>query len=118
MDKPANKEEYDFFISLEDCLTILKRGKSKILGFTLSFAVIAAWYPLTKPIQFEADATFKEKTNSQTGLNSSSLASMFFSGLSVGGKSEAITMMKSRKLLTRVISTLGLQATLTKQRNE
>jgi tyrosine-protein kinase Etk/Wzc len=118
MDKPANNEEHDFLISLKDCLEILKKGKFKIIGFALSFATIAALYSLTKPVKFEAEATFKEKTNSQTGLNSSSLASIFFSGLSVGGKNEAITMMKSRKLLKRVISALGLQSTLIRQKVE
>ena len=118
MDKPANKEEHDFLISLTDCLMILKKGKFKVFGIALVLAIVTASYPLTKPIKFEADATFKEKTNSQTGLNSSTLASFFFSGLSASGKSEAITMMKSRKLLTRIIIFLGLQATLTKQNNE
>ncbi|NGX42995.1 MAG: hypothetical protein K940chlam7_01285 [Chlamydiae bacterium] len=112
MSKPK-REDDDFLITFTDCLNILKKGKRKIVAGALALSVILSCYTLTRPIQYKSEATFKEKSNSQGEVNTSSLASVFLSGISTANKSEAKTMMKSRKLQEQVIKSLWLQATLT-----
>lgn len=102
-------------IAFSDIINIFKKGKVKIIIGSLALASFAAYYTLTKPIKFQAEATFKERTSSNQGIGQSSIALSLFSGSNSGDKNGAITIMKSRKLLEPMIGNLGLQATLSKK---
>ena len=98
----------DLLISLNDLKKLCLKKKGWILFSAIAFSLLAIFYSLTKPIEYCVECTFKEKGKVFGGMGSSlSLAAIM--GSSMGGDSEAITMMKSRKLMDKVISRLDLQ---------
>ncbi len=113
-------EENEFFLSLSDCSQILKRGAKTLTACMFVFAFLLGAYGLVKPVEYHVEATFREKGNSQgaAGTSSSALTSYLLNGLSGRSKSEAKTMMLSRKLLTQVVKALGLQGSLSKKTAE
>jgi uncharacterized protein involved in exopolysaccharide biosynthesis len=106
-----NDPEPEILVSFSDLLLICKSAKRKILFGALFFACLSLFYTLTKPIEYEAYATFKEKNRSHSGINTNNFTSMLFSSNHSDGN-EATSMMKSRYILERVISKLGLQTAI------
>lgn len=107
-----HEEQSDFVLTFEDLLTIVKKNKKKFFGSAIFFAVLALCYGLTKPIEYEAEATFKEKNKSQSGFNNSLSAAFFM--LSDVGDSNALAMMRSRVLLEDLVKDQGLQGQIVK----
>lgn len=107
MDKYSSQ---DLLISLNDIKKLCLKKKGKIILAAIIFSLIAIFYSLTKPVEYSVEGTFKEKGKVFGGMGSSlSLAAIM--GTNIGGDSEAITMMKSRKLMDKVIDKLDLQGT-------
>lgn len=98
-------------VSFSDLVVIARASKQKILIGALFFACLTCTYLLTKPITYEAQATFREKVRSQSGVNTNQVTSVF---LTPGNNdsNEAISTMKSRYILERVINKLGLNASI------
>lgn len=114
-------EEQEFFLSPGDCIRILKKGAKKTAACVFIFAFILGAYGLIRPVEYYAEATFREKGNSQGAVgtsSSSSLTSYLLNGFSDKNKSEAKTMMLSKKLLNRVVEDLDLQGALSKKTRE
>lgn len=107
--------EPEILVSFSDLILICKSAKRKILFGALLFACLSFFYTLTKPIEYEALATFKEKNRSHSGLNTNSFTSIFFNSNHSDGN-EASSMMKSRYILERVIKKLGLQTAISYDR--
>ena len=103
-------EESEFLISIKDVTNILIKGRNKIVLCALALSFVLGFYSLTKPISYKAEGTFKEKSNSAGGFGQSILTQTFLSGLTSSQKSEAMSMMKTRKFLYRLIESMGLQA--------
>lgn len=110
-------KEDDKLISLADIFAICKRQKFKIVNSMVFFAFLCLFFALISPVQYVAKGSFKEKSNSSGGISQSLTAGNFFVGTSLGGSkgSETISLMKSKKLLERVIKILGLQASIEKR---
>jgi uncharacterized protein involved in exopolysaccharide biosynthesis len=111
MHEPEKQEE-EYKIPLSDLIKTAKQKKGTIAFYALSCAVIMGGYSLAKPVIYQSEATFKEKSNSRPSMNSSSLASILLSGMNSSSQSEAKTMMSSRKLMKEVAKNLNLQAIL------
>lgn len=106
----SEKKEEEFLVSLSDFFVICKRNKYKIVFLALIFACAGAVYSLTRPIEYTAEATFREKAKS-SGL-AQGFAATFFSGGLGGSDSEAVSMMKSRKLMEELVKQMALQAVI------
>ncbi len=104
--------EDNFVLTFSDIVLLIKKNSRKIYLGTCTVAIIALIYALTRPIQYEAQATFKEKAKSQSGLSKSILSDLLTSD---SDESDTLTIMKSRTLLEQLISLQGFQATLTKE---
>jgi len=99
----------DTLISLSDLLQVFKKNRMRIILGTLLCALCGALYALTKPIEYTAEATFREKSVSQPISNF--LSNMIFGGSSGSTAStDAIVMMKSRKFLEQLVRQLELHA--------
>jgi tyrosine-protein kinase Etk/Wzc len=110
------KNNSDFQVSFSDIKYICKRSKGTIKIGTLICCILAIFYTLTRPVQYIAQASFREKAKSQTGLSPNSqsgISVMLLSGNT--NNSEAISMMKSRTLLARLVKKMGLQAHVDKR---
>ncbi len=108
-------EAQDFLITLNDCLNLFKKGAWKIAIGGAGCSALLGFYAITKPIQYEAEATFKEKGSSQGSVGGNPLATVLISSLSGGSKSEARTIMRSRTFMEQVVRMLGLNGTISQE---
>lgn len=109
------KEEDEVLLSLSDLTRVCKKNKKKILACSFLVALISLLMALNKPLTYTAEASFKEKGKSQIGVGKS-FAELLM-GSSGDHDSEAVTVMKSRKLTSDLVKRLGLQGILTEKGN-
>ena len=113
------KEENEILISLSDIFLILKRGKKKVILGAVAGALFLSYFALTKPIQYESEASFRDRGTKHGGVvGGSSTLVTILGGMGGGANSEAVSLMKSRSLLAPVISKLGLQTSVYKQKGQ
>lgn len=105
-------DQSEFLLTFSDLLKIIKKNKYAILNIALMCALIAVCYGLLKPVEYRVEATFKEKGKSQSGLNQSLSALLLNSETN---ESDALTMMRSRMLIEKLVASLGLQASIIKK---
>lgn len=113
MEGQDKKEDSDFFLSFSDLVNICKRKKNNILFCCAFLALLSAFFTLTRPIEYAAESTFREKGISEAGLSKS--LSSFILGNGDGNESEAVTMMKSRKLMEELVKRMHLQGNVVKK---
>ncbi len=97
-----------FIMTFSDILLICRRSKRLILFSGGICALLALMYTLTRPVEYRAVASFREKAKSAESTKSSSLAMII--GLPELNENAAISLMKSRKLIERAILAHDLQA--------
>lgn len=103
----------DFPVTLSALFHLLKRSRTKILRGMLFCAVIALTYSLVRPVEYEVEATFRDRGKRDSGVETGGLA-MFLKGATV--ESEASTLMSSKRLLQRAAKQHDLQAVLAENR--
>lgn len=110
---PERPDDHEILITFSDIAQLIKKNARKIYFWSLAFAIIAFSYSITRPIKFEAEATFKEKGMAKSGLdNYMSITMMMLRENSQ--ESHAMTMMQSRRLIEQLIQEQNLQGTLVK----
>lgn len=114
----SEKNEKEYKLPISDVVKAVKNRKRLVAFGAFTFAALLGGFTLIKPVLYEGEASFREKTNSPTGMNTSSLASIILSGVTTGTKSEAKSMMNSKKLLQQLVKVLNLQASLNEQNSE
>lgn len=102
-------------VSFSDLAFLIKRSKRYMLYGGVCGAFLLLIYAITRPVEYEANASFREQSRGPAGISNSSITSLLSIGSSNANASEAISMMKSRKLQEELISKLGLQARLEKK---
>lgn len=100
-------EDDDFLITLPDVYHIFLKNRKVIFLGTFLCSLLALWFALSKPISYTAEASFRLKGNSQSGIGKS--FTDFLQGSSGSNDSEVISLMKSRKLMDQVVKRLNLQ---------
>lgn len=113
-----NHNDDNLWVSLSDLLYICKRAKKKIITCAIVGSILTGLYALTRPIEYTSTATFREKASTQNGaaaIASGSLTSMFLGTGRSSSYSEAISTMKSRSLIGKLVKELGLQGNLSKK---
>lgn len=111
--KPVNPPE-KVLIAFSDLVNLCRKAKKKVFLGAVIGITLASYYTLTRPIQYVAEATFREKGKSSTGIPSS-LTALLFNNTAPTQGSEAISTMKSRKVLEPLIREMGLQASFAHQ---
>lgn len=99
-------------IPFRDLFSLLKKGKYWILLSALSGALALSAFSLARPVMFKSEASFKDKGKAKDAFGASGLASLLVSGIASQHKSDAKSLMMSRKILERVVKKLGLQSVL------
>lgn len=99
-------------IPFKDLFALLKKGRLWILLSVFVGIVVMSAYGLSNPVLFHADATFRDKGTSRESFSPNAITSLLTSGFSNRYKSEAKSLMMSRKLLERVVHKLDLQASV------
>lgn len=108
-----NHSEEEPLLTFSDLVHIAKKNKRKIWCGALIFALLGFLFSLTRPIEYQSTATFKEKGKTHLGFGKS--LSAFFLGNDTSDN-EALTMMKSRKLTELFVKEAGLQASISKRK--
>lgn len=103
--------EQDFLLTFSDIHKIIKKNQCLIWSASLIFAFLAFFYAITRPITYQVDATFKEKGKSRPDL-SQSLSSLLLQP--ENNDNDALILMKSRKLIEQLVTSLNLQADMSK----
>lgn len=109
-----NKDrEERFFITFADVLAIFRRSKMKIFCWAVTLALLGFIFALTRPILYESEGTFREKSIKPSNISNSLLELLGSgSGIMSGSESEAMSMIKSRKIMNEVVNKLHLQGHL------
>jgi len=114
MNKQPNEYSH---LALSDIWRLCKRFKVKILTIVLFTGLLGGLLALVQPTEYEAEGTFREK-NTKSGNMNSSIMDMFMTGnLSTGTDNEAITILKSKKIIHPIIRELNLQGSLILEEN-
>lgn len=108
--KQLNSEN-DFLLTSSDLINVIKKSRHAIVKMAMICAFIAFCYGLSRPIEYKVEATFKEKGKSQSGLNQS-LSALLLNA--EAHENEALTLMRSRMLIEKLVKLQGLQAELIK----
>lgn len=113
MNRPTTPSDKDdqFSVTFDDLLRLCRRGKKRIIYSAVAVAILGLLYSLTSPVEYKAEASFREKGPKQPNLGGSTLAEMFAVGINPQ-ESEAFTTINSKKLAASVIKKLGLQAVI------
>lgn len=110
MMKNQDKDDH-FLITFSDVIYLFKSSRKMIFTTILCCGLMGALFALTRPIQYQAEGTFREKSK-KSGQLSSSILSMLGNEIAGAQENEAAQMIKSRKLLSDVIARLNLQGQL------
>lgn len=107
------KSADEFLLTFADLVFIIKRNKKTLRLSAIACALLALSYGLLKPMEYEAEGTFKEKGKSQSGLGNSLTTAFFL--MSDNVDSNALTMMRSRILIENLIKEKKLQGMIAKK---
>lgn len=102
-----------FLFTLSDLGQILSKSKRILVMGAIFGIILGTIFSLLRPIRYSIEGTFREKSKSQAGIPGS-LAQILISGIGTQSDSEAIALMKSKKLLEPVIQRMGLQTIILK----
>lgn len=109
-----NKNDDHFQMTFSDLWAICRKRKKTIIFWTLAFAFGVGLFQISRPIQYQAKSTFREK--SKTGSDSTkSLSLAMLMGGGDANENAALSMMKSRRLAEQVIREKNFQAFLRKE---
>ena len=99
-------------LNWSDFWQLCKRFKTRIAATVLIAATACAFFSLIQPVEYQAEGTFREKNNKSASLNSSIMDMFVTGGLANSADNEALTILKSKKILHHVIKELGLQGAI------
>lgn len=111
MDTPKQTNEDDYIVTFADFKQVFRTSWKKIAFFGLLCGLLSMAFAITRPITYPIHASFKEKGQAKPDLYTSSIAVLMGSAGSVN-QSEAISWMKSEKLMREMIQQLDLQGTI------
>lgn len=97
-------------ILLGDIGEILRRHKKTIMTSALGLALIAFSLGVTRDVLYLGEATFRDKAKADSGVRQS--MSDFFLGSGEKNDSEAVSAMRSARLMEELIRRRGLQGTV------
>lgn len=103
-------QEDDFLLTFHDLIRIIKKNARKIWIGSALFAMLTLTYAITRPVVYQAEASFREKGKRQAGVDKSLLTQL----VGESNDSDALTLMKSRNLMEDLIQKMNWQAHIVK----
>lgn len=101
-------------VSLSDCWRLCKRNKQKIFLSAGLLALAGAIIALASPVEYRVEGTFREKSPKTANVNSSLIDLIITGSIGNSQENEAISILKSQKIIHPVIQKMNLQASLTR----
>lgn len=115
MQKNNQDPEDKFIIPVSDIRRLYRRSKKKIFASAIALGLFGAFWTLTKPVEYRAESTFREKSTKPVNIGNSLSAMLMMGGAGGAADNEAIASIKSRQLMQHVVEKLNLQATVNQQ---
>ncbi|MFI5342737.1 MAG: hypothetical protein ACHQUC_00785 [Chlamydiales bacterium] len=112
-----NKQNEQVPVSLSDCWRLCKRYKRQIFLATGLLALAGAVIALAKPIEYQVEGTFREKSPKSANVNSSLIDLIITGNMSHSLENEAVSILKSQKIIHPVINKMNLQATIARKQD-
>lgn len=100
-------------ILLSDIAEILKRHKKAIFTSALALALVAFSWGVTRDVLYLGEATFRDKAKADSGIRQT--MSDFFLGSGEKNDSEAVSAMRSARLMEELIRRRGLQGSVSEK---
>ncbi len=101
----------DYLMTFSDIAHIFKRNRKSIGIAALALAALASFYTMSRPVVHQAKAHFREVGKVEGSFNSS-VTQILLGGKKDIQSSQAISAMKSRSILSKVVKNLGLQGNI------
>lgn len=111
------KTDDDFVLTLGDLGRAIAKRKSLLICCMVIFSLLASVYTLNRSYRYTAEASFRIKENRTPNIGQSLLSFMNFGNAGVGDDTDAIPLMKSRKVLEEVARRLHLQGSVVEEKN-
>ncbi len=99
----------EYFVTFSDLAYFFNKWKRCIGTLAVAFALVGMLYGLTRPLEYEVTASFRDKFKAQSTFSSTML---LLSASPQTTHGEAVTLFRSRTLQTTLIQRLGLQASV------
>ncbi|MFA6916413.1 MAG: hypothetical protein WC222_08450 [Parachlamydiales bacterium] len=99
---------FDFY-TIKDVFGVWRRAWKSILLGTIAFGTFGAYWSLSENVRYSAEASFREKNHPRGGIASSSLTAILLSQGGDGADSSAVSTMKSRSMMEKLIRLENLQ---------
>lgn len=112
METPPVKAPHDLKFAFSDFTQMIKRHKFLVIFAVLLSAIGCFTLAVTRPVAYLVQGSFRDKAKMQAGIRSS-LTDFLFSQ-NQAQDSEAASTMKSKNLISEVISKLNAQGSITK----
>lgn len=116
MNTEKSKPEKGYVLSWSDLRVVLKRSKKKIAYGAMAFALLASFFTLSRDVTYTAQGTFREKSK-QPNSGEKSLSAILMTGGATAAESMAISTIKSRRVLEKVVLQLDFQAAIKPKEN-
>lgn len=110
MNIPSSNIPDELLLTFQDVKHIIRKNARKIWLSATFFALLAFLFGISRPITYQAEGTFKEKSKSQSGMNKSLITQL----VGESSDSDALTLMSSRKIAEQLVLKMGWQAVLVK----
>ncbi len=110
----TNKNIFSLFdlYTLKDVFNVwINSWKKMALGMA-AFGIFGAYWALSENQRYTAEGSFREKNHTRGGVAASTLSALLMSQSSDSNDSSAVSTMKSRVMMERLIRKLGLQAAI------
>lgn len=111
-----NSQNKPYDIVLSDIWAIIKRKKRPILYCSIGLAALSLYMALDRDVLYFSEATFRDKGKADAGMRQT-MADYIFGSASEKNDSEAVSAMKSVRLMESVIKKLHMQGTITEKRS-
>lgn len=109
----TNKNSNDpTHIALSDLWRLCKKAKFKIIASALGMSLVGVLLALAQPVEYKAEGSFREKSPKSGNINNSIIDIFTTGGIPRTTDNEAISILKSSKIIHPLIQKLNLQSTL------
>lgn len=112
MTKKESPSQSEMKFALTDFLHLISHYKKTVLAFVFFAAFCTFMLAVTRPVVYLSEATFRDKGKTNASIRTP-FTDLLFSSHSLQD-SETISSMKSRKMISEVISHLNVQGNATK----
>lgn len=110
-----NSQDKPYDIVLSDIWAIIRKKRRPIICFSVALSLLSLYMALDRDVLYLSEATFRDKGKADAGMRQT-VADYIFGSASEKNDSEAVSAMKSARLMESVVRKLNLQGGISERR--